>query len=138
MRPAARAACNVVSTRATLEAKAVTATRPVQPAMWREFLADLRFGAGCAFDEHVGAVADHGEDALLRHSPEGGFVGGLTDKRVGIDLPITCVPDHAQRRSDGQAIGLGDRVCESDEIDLERAERELALQRDFGERDSLQ
>ena len=48
------------------------------------------------------------------------------DQRIGIDLPVAGVQHHAQRRADGQAVRLGDRVGERDQLDLERAERDRA------------
>ena len=90
-----------------------------------ELHAHFGFRAGGAFNENVGAVAHHRQHAFVGHGAELGFVGGFADQRIGIDLPIAGVPDQAERRADGEAVGLGDRVRQRDEIDLERAKRQL-------------
>ena len=101
----------------------------------RERLAHVGLGAGRAVDEDVGGVADHGEHALVAHGAQRGFVGGFADQRIGIDLPVAGVQIMPERRADREAVRLGDRVGERDEVDLEGAERQLALQRDLDEFD---
>ena len=85
-------------------------------------LARAAFGAGLAFHEHVGRVAHHGEDALVAQLRDLGLVEILADQRIGIDLPVAGVQDQAQRRADRQAVGLGDRVRQRHQLDLERPE----------------
>ena len=38
------------------------------------------------------------------------------EQRIGIDLPVAGVQDRAERRADRQAVGLGDRVGERDQV----------------------
>jgi hypothetical protein len=56
-----------VSMRATFEAKQATAILPVRPLdqLVTHRFADVGFRAGRAVDEDVGAVADHGQHALV-------------------------------------------------------------------------
>ena len=63
---------------------------------------------------------------------------GRAEQRVGVDLPVAGVQDRAQRRADRQAVGLGDRVGEGDQVDLERAERDRAAERHLGDRHLVQ
>ena len=54
-------------------------------------------------------------------------------QRVRIDLPVAGVQDRAQRRADRQAVRLGDRVGQRDQLQLERAELDRAAQRHLGD-----
>jgi hypothetical protein len=87
--------------------------------------ADVGFRAGRAVDEDVGAVADHGQHALVAEALDGVDVGGAAQLGIGIDLPVAGVQDRAQRRLDRQAVRLGDRVGQGDQFQVERAESKL-------------
>ena len=86
-RPAARrpgAPRGMLSTRATLVAKQLTATRPFRPRMMaarlrRTSASDARM----ALDQRIGEVADHRQHAFLAQPGEGGLIGRLADQRSG-------------------------------------------------------
>ena len=119
-----------VSSRATLEANAVTATRPFSvPISSIETFAHARFRARLARHQRVGGIADHRQHAFVAQLSERGGIGGLAQQRIGIDLPVAGVHDHAERRADRQRIRLGDRMGDGDEIDGERPELQRAAQR---------
>ncbi len=86
--------------------------------------ADIGLGPGLPFYEDVGAVADHRQHALVAETAYGVFIGHTAEQRVRIDLPVACVQHDAQRRADRQAVGLGNRVGQGDQFEIERAERE--------------
>jgi hypothetical protein len=64
-----------------------------------EGAADVGLRPHLAFNEDVGAVADHGEDALVPEFAQRVDVRRLADHRLGVDLPVARVQDHAQRRA---------------------------------------
>jgi hypothetical protein len=137
-RLAEAAARTALSMRATLEAKQATATLPVSLGSSSvRGLADQPLGAGVAFHEDVGAVADHGQHALVPQAAERVGVGHLARDGVGIDLPVAGVQHDAVRGADRQPVGLGDGVGERDQVDLEGAQVDPAAQRDLMDLEAL-
>jgi hypothetical protein len=87
---------------------------------------------------NVGAVAGHGQHALVAEAAQLGVVGRRADQRVGIDLPVAGVQDGAERRLDRQPVRLRDRVRDGHELDPERPELQIAAQRDLGQADLIE
>ena len=120
-RPAAMAARATLSTRARLEAKQVTATLPLQPRTNTSRLArTLASEPSLARNEDIGAVAHHGKRAFVANALQRLLVGDVAQQRIGIDLPVAGVEHGAERRADGQCIGLEDRMGHGDHLELER------------------
>ncbi len=94
---------------------------------------DIGFGAGAAFDEDIGRVADHSQDAGITQRGQAADIGRRAGDRFVVDLPVARVHDGAEIGGNGQAVGLGDRVGDGDIVDLERADRDMAVQRHFGQ-----
>ena len=96
----------------------MTATRPFSvPISSASAFAHRGFRAGIARHQRVGGIADQRQHALIAQLAERVGVGRFAEQRIGIDLPVAGVHDDAQRRADGQRVGLGDRMGDRDEID---------------------
>ena len=110
----------MLSTRATLVAKQLTATRPFRPRMMAVRL--RRTSASepeCPSTSALVEVADHGEHAFLAQPGEGGLVGRLADQRVGVQLPVAGMDDDAVPGADGDRLGLGHRMGDAEEFQVE-------------------
>ena len=88
-----------------------------------------QFGTGLAGHQSVGGIADRCQDAFVAKFLQGVAVGGLADQGVGIEFPIAGMHHHTQRRADRQHIGLGDRMSDGDEFDVEGTELQFTMQR---------
>ena len=108
------------STRATLLAKQVTATRPRRPRISADSaLAHLGLAAGMALDHRIGGVADHRQHALVAQRRQRGLVGRRADQRRRVELPVAGVQHGAVRRVDHQRLRFRDRVRHADEAQRE-------------------
>ncbi len=92
--------------------------------------AQLRLGPRCPGAQRVCRVADQSEDALVAELAQPCLVRGRTDQRVRIELPVAGVQHRADRRPHGDSVRFGDRMGQSDQLKIERADREAARQRD--------
>ncbi|MNX80295.1 hypothetical protein D3C86_1119500 [compost metagenome] len=98
----------------------------------------VALGARHAVHEDVGAVADHGQHALVAETLDRLNVSALAHDRIVVDLPVAGVQDGAQRGLDGQAVRLGDRVGDGDEGHVERTQVQVAAQRDLVQLDIVE
>ena len=96
---------------------------PAAPESLGETGAGLALGAGGAFDLRIGAVAHHGEHALVTQALQGLEIGGLADQRFRIELPVAGVQEIAGTGADGERNGFRDRVGDRDGFDIERTDR---------------
>jgi len=96
--------------------------------------ADIGLRARLAFDQRVGRIADHGEHALGADPAQRRLVGDRPDQRIGIELPVAGVEHGAERRAHDDGVGLGNRMGERDQLDLERPDGKSPGQRDLGDR----
>ena len=62
------------------------------------------------------------------------LVGVSPDHRVGIDLPVAGMQHGAELGAEHHGVRLGDRMGQCDQLELERADLELARQGDLGDR----
>ncbi len=91
-----------------------------------------------SLDEDIGGIAHHGQHAVVAEAGDGPGVGDLADDRIVVDLPVAGVQHRAQRRLDGQAVRLGDRMGHGDEGDVERSQLNAAAQRHLDQLDLVQ
>ena len=75
------------------------------------------------------------ETAVGAERAELGLVGRRAEDRGRIELPIAGVQHVAERRADNKRVGNRDRMGDGDELDIERAEVEVA-ELDIGDRNS--
>ncbi len=68
---------------------------------------DVGLGARGAFDEHIGGIADHGEDIAVAQAPQGLLVGGLADDRIRVELPVTVCSTVPSLVRNTTALGSG-------------------------------
>ena len=76
----------------------------------KQAVADTSFRTCFAFGEHIGAVADHGQNAIIANLAYTGAIGLFPDQRINVDLPVARMHHRAQRRMDRKAVWLSDRV----------------------------
>src|SRR5690606_9923263 len=57
----------------------------------------IALGTGRAFHEDVGAVADHGQHALVTEPLDRLHVGAVAHYRIVVDIPVARAQDRAQR-----------------------------------------
>ena len=98
-----------------------------------EARAHVGFRARFALAEDVGRIAHHGEHARVAPAAQRRLVGGAADQRLGVDLPVAGVQHRPRGRADGERVGLGDRVRERDQLDLEGPELDPPAQRHLGD-----
>ena len=91
--------------------------------------AHFGFRTGMARHQRIGGIADQRQHAFIAQLLDRRRVGRLAQHRIGIDLPVAGMGDHAQRRADGQQVGLQDGMGDGNEIQLERPQRQRAAQR---------
>ncbi len=99
--------------------------------------ADLGFRAGAAIDEDVGGITHHRQHALVAQALDRLDVSRGAELRIGIDLPVSGVQDHAQRRADRHPIRLRNRMGYGDQFKLERPELDRAAQGHLGDLDRV-
>ena len=135
-RPLARPASAAARSRATLEAKVVTMTRPLAlPTSLGEALGDIGLRRALALAQHVGRIADQREHALFAELAQPRLVGDAADQRRRVDLPVAGMDDEAGRGADRQRAALGDRMGDGDEFDVERPDVDPLALRDHLDRD---
>ena len=127
-RPVSFATRPIVCSRAALEAKVVTTTRPRASRDFLEQpLMDPEFRPGRRVLEDVGRIADEGEHALVADLLERLVARRLAEHRRLVDLPVAGMEDAAVRRLDQQPVAFRDRVRERDIGELERADVEARI-----------
>jgi hypothetical protein len=92
-------------------------------------LAHIGFGTGATLHQRIGGIADERQRAFVAEFRERADIRHFAQERIGIDLPVARVHDHAQRRTDRKRIGLEDRMGDRNEFDRERPELQLAAER---------
>ncbi len=102
-----------------------------------QVLRDLALGRRSAIAHGVGAVAHHRQDALLAQRLQARLVDGIADEGRVVDLPVAGVQDVAECRAQDERVGLGDRVRDGDEFEVERPHGEAAVERDLVDLDVL-
>ena len=107
----------------------VTATRRLAPLMMpASERGHVALAGRAALAQRVGGIADHGRHALRAQLPEAGLVDRRADQRRGVDLPVAGMEGDAVARADGDGIGLRDRVRHGDELEIEGAHVEAAVE----------
>ena len=91
--------------------------------------AGLALGASGAFDLGVGAVAHHGEHAFVAETLERREIGGGSDQRFRIELPVAGMQQVAGLRPDRQRDRLRNGMGHRDRLDIERTDLETAADR---------
>ena len=99
----------------------------------KQTIADTGFRTCFAFGEHVRAVADHGQNAIITNLANAGCIGLFADQRINVDLPIASMHHRAQGRMDRKAVWLSNRVGQGDIFNVKRADLKAMLQRHFVE-----
>ncbi len=108
--------------RATFDAKLVTTTLPCFSPINLTRLAATSDSEPDSFLEHVGRVANHGEDAVAPQLLQFRLVIVGADHRVRIKLPVASMKDRSDTGADRDAVRLGYRVREGDQFDIEYAD----------------
>ncbi len=97
-----------------------------------QFDAHIVFRTGPAFDEHIGRIADHGQQAFVAQLANGRNVCGRASDRRLVEFPVAGMENRAQFSADRQAIRFGDRVSKCNIINIERTKLHIAVERHFG------
>ena len=88
--------------------------------------AHVRLGPAVPIDHGVRAVAHHGQHALLAECGKGRLVGRRPNHRVRVKLPVARVQDGAELGADHQRLRFRQGVRDGQELQVERADLELA------------
>ncbi len=86
-----------------------------------------------ALDHGVGAVAHHGQHALVAEARNAASSVTGPISGCGVQLEVTGVQDRAVRRADDQRLCLGHRVRDGHEVQVERRHLEPAAGLDDGD-----
>ena len=104
-------------------------TRVVMPDQLGQRPAQIRLRTGRAGPQRVGRVADHRQDTLVAEPAQRILVGRQTDQRVGVELPVAGMQHRAGGGAQHNRVGLGDRMGQGDELEIERTDRKPARHR---------
>ena len=122
LRPKLADASRTCWTRAMLLAKVATMMRPVEPLHdLAEGLADGPLGRRVAGVLGARRVRQQAQHALGAEAGQQGEVGQLAVDRRVVELEVAGVDDRAERRAQGDAHRVGDRVADAEGGRLERA-----------------
>ena len=97
---------------------------PLRADQRGQAVTDLGLGTGGARREHVRAVAQHRQHAVLADQLEGVDVGAGADQGGRVELPVAGVQDAAEGGVEHERVGIGDRVGDVDEAAVQAADLE--------------
>ena len=118
-----------------LLAKVATMTRPSSGSMIsRKASPTVRSDGRVARVLGAGRVGQQADDALLAEPGEDREVGQLAVDRRVVELEVAGVDDRADRRPQGDAHRVRDRVADPERDDVERADVELVARVEREER----
>ena len=84
-----------------------------------------------AFDQRIGRITDHGEDAFFAKPGEGAFIRGRADQWIGVKLPIARMQHQAIGRAQGQRLRFRDGMGHGDEAAIKGAKLHAPARRQF-------